>query len=42
MFRRGRDAQISRFEALASKVRALPAHALIDEYMAALAEVSRV
>ena len=42
MFRRGRDAQISRFEALASKVRILPAHALIDEYMAALAQVSKV
>jgi (p)ppGpp synthase/HD superfamily hydrolase len=42
MFRRGRDAQISRFEALAAKVRGLPPHALIDEYLVALTQVSRI
>lgn len=42
MFRRGRDAQLSRFEMLAKKVRDLPTHPLIDAYAAALEQVSRI
>jgi (p)ppGpp synthase/HD superfamily hydrolase len=39
MFKRGRDAQISRFQDLETRARALPAHPLIDEYGAVLASV---
>jgi hypothetical protein len=39
MFKRGRDAQIGRFRDLLERTRALPPHALIDEYAAALGEV---
>jgi (p)ppGpp synthase/HD superfamily hydrolase len=36
MFKRGREAQLTRFDALAAAVDALPSHPLIDEYRAAL------
>ena len=42
MFKRGKAAQLERFDALLAKARALPPHALIDEYAAALDEVRRV
>ncbi|HEX4512680.1 MAG TPA: HD domain-containing protein [Polyangiaceae bacterium] len=42
MFKRGKDAQIERFDALLAKARALPTHGLIDEYAAALDEVRKV
>lgn len=40
-FKRGRDAQIERFEALAAAARGLAPHPLVDEYLAVLAEVAR-
>lgn len=39
MFKRGREAQIGRFRDLLDRARALPPHALIDEYADVLAEV---
>jgi len=36
MFKRGRDAQLARFDALAERARELPRHPLIDEYLSAL------
>jgi (p)ppGpp synthase/HD superfamily hydrolase len=42
MFKRGKDAQLARFDALLACARALPPHALIDEYAATLDEVRRV
>ena len=39
MFKRGRDAQISRFRDLRDRAQALPAHPLIDEYGVVLTEV---
>jgi (p)ppGpp synthase/HD superfamily hydrolase len=42
MFKRGRDAQIGRFRELLARCAPLPAHPLIDEYAAALAEVEAV
>ncbi len=36
MFKRGKVAQIERFDALLTKARTLPPHALIDEYAVAL------
>lgn len=38
-FKRGRDAQLERFDALASAARALAPHALVDEYLAELEAV---
>jgi (p)ppGpp synthase/HD superfamily hydrolase len=42
MFKRGRDAQVGRFRDLLARAAALPAHPLIDEYTAVLAEVEAV
>lgn len=42
MFKRGRDAQLGRFRELLARARALPAHALVDEFAAALDAVERV
>jgi (p)ppGpp synthase/HD superfamily hydrolase len=42
MFKRGRDAQLTRFEEIAVIARALPAHPLIDAFEAALEAVRRV
>ncbi len=42
MFRRGRDAQLERFDALAAKLAALAPHPLVDEYRAALEEVRKL
>jgi (p)ppGpp synthase/HD superfamily hydrolase len=42
LFKRGRDAQIARFEALLGLTRALPPHALITEFERALGEVRGV
>jgi (p)ppGpp synthase/HD superfamily hydrolase len=42
LFKRGRDAQIARFEALLGLTRALPPHALITEFEQALGEVRGV
>lgn len=42
MFRRGREAQVTRFEALRAMSRSLPPHPLIDEYAAALDELLSV
>ncbi len=42
MFKRGKEAQLFRFDALLERARALPPHALIDEYAAALEEVRKV
>jgi hypothetical protein len=42
MFKRGREAQMSRFEELLRLCRALPPHALIDEFEAALVAVREV
>lgn len=39
MFKRGRDTQIGRFDDLLARAKALPPHALIDEYAATLAAV---
>jgi hypothetical protein len=39
MFKRGRDAQVERFEAMARVVSQLPAHPLLDEFAERLAEV---
>lgn len=39
MFKRGRDAQIARFEDLAQRATRLPSHPLIDEYARTLADV---
>ena len=36
MFKRGREAQLGRFDALAACLRELPPHPLLDEYAAAL------
>jgi (p)ppGpp synthase/HD superfamily hydrolase len=36
MFKRGKEAQLARFDALEAATRPLPPHALIDEYRAAL------
>jgi (p)ppGpp synthase/HD superfamily hydrolase len=41
-FKRGRDAQLQRFDALLEGARALPAHPLVDEYRAALDEVRKL
>lgn len=41
MFKRGRAAQLGRFEAMAEALRDLPPHPLIDEYHRTLAELSR-
>jgi (p)ppGpp synthase/HD superfamily hydrolase len=42
LFKRGRDAQVARFEALLALTRALPPHALITEFERALGEVRGV
>jgi (p)ppGpp synthase/HD superfamily hydrolase len=42
MFKRGKAAQLERFDALLAKARALPHHPIIDEYASALDEVRRV
>ncbi len=42
MFKRGKEAQLTRFDALLERARALPPHALIDEYAASLEDVRRV
>jgi (p)ppGpp synthase/HD superfamily hydrolase len=42
MFKRGRDAQLQRFDALAAKALALAPHPLIDEYRDALERVRAV
>lgn len=42
MFKRGKPAQLERFDALLEKARTLPTHALIDEYASALASVRTV
>jgi (p)ppGpp synthase/HD superfamily hydrolase len=39
MFKRGKEAQIARFDAMADSARSLRPHPLIDEYLAALEEV---
>jgi len=39
MFKRGRDAQIERFDAMASAARALAPHPIIDEFLAELEAV---
>jgi (p)ppGpp synthase/HD superfamily hydrolase len=39
LFKRGRDAQLERFDALAAAARAIPPHPLIDEYLAELEAV---
>mgnify|MGYP005858074437 CR=1 FL=1 len=39
LFKRGRDAQLARYRELLTLAHALPTHALIDEYAAALADV---
>ncbi len=41
-FKRGRDAQLARFDALHQAARGLPAHPLIDEYAEALALARQV
>jgi (p)ppGpp synthase/HD superfamily hydrolase len=41
-FKRGRDVQIARFVALREAALGLPAHALIDEFVAALADAERL
>ena len=41
-FKRGRDAQLSRFDALADRLRDLAPHPLIDEYKQALREVRAI
>jgi (p)ppGpp synthase/HD superfamily hydrolase len=42
MFKRGRDAQMARYNELLALARALPAHPLIDEFARAVADVDRV
>lgn len=42
MFKRGKEAQLARFDALAACLSTLRVHPLIDEYHAALAEVRAV
>ena len=42
MFKRGKPAQLERFDALLSKARTLPSHALIDEYASTLDQVRKV
>lgn len=42
LFRRGREAQLERFEALARKIERLPAHPILAEYGAALAALRQV
>jgi (p)ppGpp synthase/HD superfamily hydrolase len=42
MFKRGRDAQLTRFRELLDKARALPPHALVTEYQETLAAVERL
>jgi len=42
MFKRGKDAQIARFRELLERARALPSHALIDEYASAFEAVEKV
>jgi (p)ppGpp synthase/HD superfamily hydrolase len=39
MFKRGKEAQLARFDALAAALKALPPHPLLDEYRDALAQV---
>ena len=39
MFKRGKEAQIERFDAIASALHAVPPHALVDEYIATLEEL---
>jgi hypothetical protein len=41
-FKRGRTEQLARFAALRDAALRLPAHALIDEYVAALADAERI
>jgi (p)ppGpp synthase/HD superfamily hydrolase len=41
MFKRGKEAQLARFDALLAVARALPAHPIIDEYARALEEVRK-
>ena len=40
-FKRGRSAQIERFQALAEAARSVPPHPLVDEYLATLDELER-
>ncbi len=42
MFKRGKDAQLARFRDLLDRARALPPHALIDEYARAFEAVEKV
>ncbi len=42
MFKRGKSAQLERFDALAANLTALPAHALVDEFRSTLALVREV
>jgi len=42
MFKRGKDAQVGRFEDLLERAKKLPPHPLIDEYAATLASVERI
>jgi (p)ppGpp synthase/HD superfamily hydrolase len=42
MFKRGKAAQLERFDALAQLARAVPPHALVDEYLRALERVRAV
>ncbi|MEW5848395.1 MAG: HD domain-containing protein [Myxococcota bacterium] len=42
MFKRGKEAQLARFDALGQVTRTLPPHAIIDEYRAVLDEVRKV
>jgi (p)ppGpp synthase/HD superfamily hydrolase len=41
-FKRGRQAQLERFDRLAEAARQLPAHALVDEYLVALEAVREI
>ncbi len=42
MFKRGKEAQLARFDALLERTRDLAPHPLVDEYAAALEEVRKV
>jgi len=42
MFKRGKEVQLERFRDLLARARSLPAHPLVDEYAAALADVEKV
>jgi (p)ppGpp synthase/HD superfamily hydrolase len=42
MFKRGRDAQVERFDAMAKVIATLPAHPLLREFQAALSAVEAV